>query len=380
MIIVDENRFLEAYSGYQQESAKQHEKAVELRKNAITPKNISKQYGIPYRRLGHWFYHNKIPYPLQSIEFAKKMDWLPLKIEKTEKFKTILRIFAWIYGDGTLAKDGYMMFSDGEEENLELIGNEIVENLGLKIKISKYSGNLPGICNKLEIQGRGNRIFGRLIMAMDAPVGDKVSQSFLLPDWLINAPKWVKKEFLDVLLSNEIKAPTLEKSKIASIKSIPFRMNKVEELINMHKDFFNQIKTILHKFGIDTSDIFMEKGFYKRHDNKRSYCLGFLILANQLNFLRFAKLFKFNYAKTKKEKLKHVEKIVKKAVRRELEITRQYNKALEFKAQGYSFIKTAKLLNLKEGRVRSWFEGYEPRLYKVLGEIEKYVTTNPKKC
>jgi hypothetical protein len=371
MIIINEDNFLSTYSQYQQELVKQHNLANKFRNNGMSPNNISKKYNISKGRLGHWYYHKKLPCPLKSILFLKENQLLPLKMEKTNRFKTILRIFAWIYGDGTLGKSDYYICLSGQKEDLEKLSKEIERYLKFKTRITLIKTD-KGSCYHLEIQGKGNRIFGRFLASMGAPVGDKVLQSFYLPTWLVNAPRWIKIEFLNILLSNEMRTPKLDKHKI-SIKSMSFRLSKDVNLVEYHKEFLNQLKYMLTELETPTSPIFSEKGIYRRKDGKETVSMGFNIMANHLAFLKFANIFNLEYCKFKEKKMEEVQSIIKDRIKKDIDNIESYNTAIKFQHQGYGLAQTARKMQLPYGRIKSWYSGFKPRFYNNFEEVNKYV-------
>lgn len=370
MIIVDENKFVATYCEYQQNCVKEYAIATNLR-GKLMPIEIQNQYGITRRRLGHWFYHHKTPRPLRAINCLKQKNLLPLKIEETERFRTILRLFSWMYGDGTLGKADCYISLTGQKDDLSFFAKEIEQNLGFKTKITFVQTKGNGIAYHLEIQGDGNRILGRLLHAMGAPIGDRVKQVFYLPDWLISSPKWVKKEFLEILFANELQTPALDKNKTSAVKSMNLRLSKDKKLMEHHKQFLSQIKDLVNEFGLETSDISIDKGEFLRKDGIISVAAGFPILTNHINFLKFANTFNLKYCRAKQESIEKVKKKVIEELSKEIQITKLYDKAMEMKKQGHGLAKTSRLLNLEYGRIKSWFGGSKPIHYKNLKESEE---------
>lgn len=370
MIIVDENKFVATYCDYQQNCVKEHAIATNLR-GKLAPYEISDKYNISKGRLNHWFNAQKIPRPLRAINCLKQKDFLPLKIEETEKFKTILRLFSWMYGDGTLGKADCYISLTGQKEDLEVFAKEIEKNLGFETRITFVQTKGNGIAYHLEVQGDGNRLLGRLLYAMGAPIGDRVKQVFYLPEWLINSPKWVKKEFLEILFANELQTPILDKNKISAVKSMNLRLSKDKKLMEHHKKFLSQIKELISEFDLDTSDISIESGEFLRKDGIISKAAGFPILTNHINFLKFANTFNLKYCKSKQESIEKVKKKVIEELSKEIRITKLYDKAMEMKKQGHGLAKTSRTLNLEYGRIKSWFGGSKPIHYKNLKESEE---------
>ncbi|OGI12389.1 hypothetical protein A3K64_00990 [Candidatus Micrarchaeota archaeon RBG_16_36_9] len=371
MKIVSKDSFLSTYSKYQQQLVKEYESALILKEKGYKKEQIYNKVKITNKsRLWHWFIQKKTPYPLKSIEFLKNRKLFPLT-SNFYGFRTLLKIFAWCFGDGTIGKNDYYICLTGQKEDLEKLAEEIKSVLGFKtrIKVLNFKGREGAY--HLEIQGKGNRILGRLLFAMGAPVGDKVVQEFYLPDWLMKSQKWIKVEFLDVLFANEIKIPMLQKNKIASVSGLDFRMQKSLPLMDNHLKFLNQIKGALSKLGIETGEAKPCKGDYTRQDDVISKSAGFRILTNQLNFLKFSSIFKFECCNYKKEILENVKRKIMAKVTKDIKMIDVYRETIKMKEINKSYIKTARLKNLPEGRVKSWFEGSKPRFYDDKEDIEK---------
>lgn len=108
-----------------------------------------------------------------------------------------------------------------------------------------------------------------------------------------------------------------------------------------------------------------------RRDGITSVSAGFPILTNHINFLKFANTFNLKYCKAKQESIEKVKKKVIEGLSKELQITKLYDKAMKMKKQGHGLAKTSRMLNLRYGRMKSWFEGSKPVHYKNLKESEE---------
>jgi tRNA-splicing ligase RtcB len=370
MKILNKTIFLSAYSNYQQQLVKEYEKALRLRNKGYQLSKIIKKTGISIGRLQHWFYHHKVPYPLKSIKFLKNKKLIPLT-SNSSGFETILKIFAWSFGDGTIGKRDYYICLTGQKKDLEKLADEIRNELEFKTRITKVKFKDRESAFHLEIQGNGNRILGRLMAAIGAPCGDKVTQTFYLPNWLMKAPKWVKIGFLDVLFANEIKAPCMQKRKIASISGLDFRMQKSKCLMKYHLRFLNQIRELLNELYIQTSVAKSCNNDYTRKDGIISQTAGFRILTNQINFIKFSNIFKFEFCDYKKEILKELTKKVINRVDNEIKMIKLYREVIKIKETNNSFVKVATMKGLPKSRVKSWFEGNKPRFYDIEKEVNE---------
>ena len=148
-------------------------------------------------------------------------------------------------------------------------------------------------------------------------------------------------------------------------------LSKDKRFMEQHKQFIFQLKELLNDFKINTSDIYIDKKEFLRRDGIISVSAGFRILTNQVNFLRFANTFNIKYCKSKQEGIENVKKTVTEKVSKEIQVAKLYDKAMKMKKQGHGLAKTSRMLNIRYGRIKSWFEGSKPVHYKNLKESEE---------
>lgn len=182
--------------------------------------------------------------PIKALGVLKSFGLnIPLRPSQSKQFILFLKIFSFIFGDGNLTKKFKITLS-GEETDLENLKKEVEHTFNLKGKIRRLKINskigkrtIRGVSFVLEIQGKGNQILGRLLHAAGAPVGDKVIIPFTVPKWIMEAPKWIKKLFLEVILGNELETPRLRKDFGCHFDSIRFRMIKIKKYILHIRNF-----------------------------------------------------------------------------------------------------------------------------------------------
>lgn len=336
------------YSKHETEKVWQYRRSFELKKRGLSVTKIAKKLNTPRHRIDTWFYKEVKPISIKAIELAKKKKWLPCST-KDKKFKTMLDIFAWIYGDGHLHKDGYVALS-GQRKDLEKIRNRIYKDLKLKSTIvwdpGKAVNTSKDTC-KLTIL-EGCRKFGRLLIALGAPVGKKVHRDFYIPDWLMRADIGVQKRFLEVFFSNEITVRKIERK--GYVPNFEVRIDKSKDHLESGLIFFNQTAKILSKFNI-------EAFVYKRKDKRKNNFTISLVINKELpNLFRFYKNFRLIYSAKKRRSLEIIGRVVVEKIRKHLQDINNYKIAMNLrKKYGFGRKRASKILNLNVHLVDGWY-------------------------
>jgi len=132
--------------------------------------------------------------------------------------------------------------------------------------------------------------FSKKLSLLGAPKGNKVMQPFLVPEWVYNGPREVKRAFLSAVFGGEGSAPFKNRWRIQ------FVLSKSEEYLQNLLDFLNQIRSMLDYFGIKTTFIQVRKQ-KGRHFHGRFYVTG------RENIHKFYNELTFSYASEKQEAL-----------------------------------------------------------------------------
>jgi hypothetical protein len=207
-------------------------------------------------------------------------------------------------------KCGFDLF--GQKTDLECIGAKLVGvyNLKPKLDYSRTDSIITKI-NKGKISKQHSAGFGwrlrvgsspltRLLHLAGAPIGDKVSTSTKVPEWVMNGGREIKRIFLSVLFGNELQCPYL-RAKNAFTASL-FGLHKIESKKEDLRAFLMQIKVLLNGFGISTSQIAAEACRTIRKDGNHSLKLYFAIDSHSPNILKLFKEIPFKYAEEKQKR------------------------------------------------------------------------------
>ncbi|WP_457612397.1 hypothetical protein, partial [Methanocaldococcus sp.] len=198
-------------------------------------------------------YKNKI------INELKERSLVPLSYNNP-KITILARIIGHILGDGSLIvnnKNSRVVFR-GEIEDLEEIKKDL-EKLGYSgedIKEFESENTITKVDgNKVTIKGKGysfevrKKSLAVLLKALGCVDGDKTKQLIKVPDWIMNGPKHIKKEFLAAYFGAELTTPKI-RNHGTSFKELTFKVSKIEELFE-RDEFVKDIEKLLKEFNIE---------------------------------------------------------------------------------------------------------------------------------
>jgi len=377
MLVVSEENFLNSFGKKELMRAKKYLLAKELFEKISNKSKISRLVEIPNRTVQEWLNNKKAPNSIRQLNKLKKMNLIPLKISKDTEFILFLDIFSFLFGDGHLRRNLCCCLLYGGKEDLVYIHKKLFETFGIKSKVTTNEKRgsmlkccksetvrekIVGICSQLSINSSA---LSRLFYLARVPKGDKVAQSFILPNWLINSDKFVRKRFLGVLFGNELSIPKLRNKK--SFGAVIFGLHKIEKYRNNLNMFLSQIKTMLEGFSIEVSYPRFEKLTCLRKDGNYSGKSYLYIKSNVKNILELHKQIPILYAYKKAKKFDlMVEKIIKNISKYQFD-WEIYNKAIELHSKGFGHVKIFKKLNLQQNylyKLNSWiYSGVKPKFY-----------------
>lgn len=381
-IIVDEETFLASFGEYNYKMAKKYFAACELNKQIKNFSEITRRINhstkdVSKKSVSEWLQGRQTPTAIKSLNFLKSINLMPLRKSNNSKFLLFTELSAFLFGDGHLMKHlGGLMLS-GSKPDLEKIGSKLAAlydiNLSLKhnranstitkIKNGKISKqNVNGSCWNLYV---GSSPLARLLYLAGVPIGDKVSISTKLPEWVMKGNRETKRTFLSVLFGNELQCPYIRAKNAFTCAQLGF--HKIECKENDLRLFLTQIKLLLSKLGISSSSIAVENGRTIRKDGNRSMKLYFSIDSHSPNILRLFKEISFKYAEEKQRRFaKAVETFLQKSewLKREWEL---YEKVMRMHESGLGRRTIFKLLQLPQKyfyRINAWIHyGHKPLYY-----------------
>ncbi len=304
----------------------------------------------------------KETYIKHTMNVLEELKLIPLSL-KDQRSMIIARLMGHLFGDGTfiLKKDNSRMIFRGKKEDLKIIQNDIL-NLGFKpekIFIKTTNGEIQTIKGKiLKIKGSGsgfeirNKPLGLLFKVLGAPNGDKVKISYGVPKWIINAPAYIKREFLASYFGCELKKPNIRKKSKTNFDTLTFKISKIESNINGGLKFINDIKKMLKEFDIKITSINKESG-NMRKDGYKTVSLAANIMDNKSKTNFFGKIgYIYNRGNDNMARIAYEYCTLKeKAIQ---ERRKKYLEAMELRRHGIKFKDISKRLGISIGMLENW--------------------------
>ncbi|GAB6102001.1 intein-containing RctB family protein [Thermococcus atlanticus] len=194
----------------------------------------------------------------QVIMFLKGKGLLPLRWEDP-RLGTLARILGFALGDGHLGEmDGRLYLSFyGKERTLRELRKDL-ERLGINASlyvrernyhIETVSGEYEGesISAELRITSRS---FAFLMEKLGMPRGRKAEKPYTIPEWIKEAPLWIKRNFLAGLFAAD---GSIVEFKGVTPLPINLTQSKVEELEESLRKFMGDVAKLLAEFGVRTT-------------------------------------------------------------------------------------------------------------------------------
>ena len=195
----------------------------------------------------------------------------PAGVKAIEPINYMLPLFAserlaGIVGD--MISDGHLQgpekwrldFTSNSVKDLKRFEKEFLLQFGVKGKVRPCMTNKFGITYNY---GINNKPISRVLFLCGIPVGNKVTQEFKIPSWIMSNNLYFKR-FIQIVIDCEGSVDTKS-------KYVELQMSKSEDLLETGFDFFNGIKSKLFKyFKIETTKPFTIKAFNLRKDGIRT--------------------------------------------------------------------------------------------------------------
>ncbi len=301
-------------------------------------------------------------YIRHSLKVLEELELIPLNM-KDQRVMILARLLGHLFGDGTfiLKGDVARLIFRGSKEDLVTIQNDI-RSLGFepeKIYIRSYDSEIQTIKGKkLRIVGKGasfeirNKPLALLFNALGAPNGDKIKNEFLVPEWILNAPAYIKREFIGSYFGSELSSPALRHNSKTNFRTLRFKLSKIEEKINHGLSFINQIKDMLKKFGVGISLISKEPGNIRK-DGRKTVSLVANINSNKSYLNLFGKI-GYIYSKQKDDKARlayQYSSLKEKEIKKRRGV---YKRFFEMRKKDYKFKQISKKLNISIGVLENW--------------------------
>lgn len=191
----------------------------------------------------------------QIIQYLRARKILPLRWN--DSFAGILaRVIGFAFGDGHLGTmQGRLTVSFyGKAHNLNELKKDL-EKIGISsvlhvrertYSIETVSGNYEGKSKSAELR-IASRAFALLLKKLGVPFGKKTEIAYDVPDWIMKAPLWIKRNFLAGFFGADGSILNFKKCTPLPINLTQAKKKDLEDSLF---DFLKRIKNLLEEFGI----------------------------------------------------------------------------------------------------------------------------------
>ncbi len=215
-------------------------------------------------------------------------------------------IIGYFFGDGSLSENkGKLRASAfGSAKDLESL-KEDIESKGYKAsifsrerdhKINTFYGEKKFKAKHHELHVYSKEFCEELVRR-GVPKGDKTITEFLVPAWVINGNKAIKRAFLAGFFGAELSSPST--SSRTGFYPPTLSQNKSEKLKLNAREFLTQILLLLEELGIECTKISERKEQKNRHGKVKR--LRLLISAKEENLVRLWRTIGFEYNQKRSE-------------------------------------------------------------------------------
>jgi len=288
---------------------------------------------------------------------------LPLTYDNA-KVVQLARVVGHVFGDGTLSysKGGNgwtgKFVASGNPDDLETIAADL-SSLGFHSSpvyegestsiINLYNGTQQVISGHYHIVASTSIVLFTLLKSLGAPVGRKSDLAYNVPQWIMKAPLWVKREFLASFFGSELEKPRARGRNGTTLQAPSFTICKSESNIESGKRLINSIRRLLREFGVESSECSMRPSVI-RCNGVKLFRLTTYIDSGFENLLSLFGKIGYRYQKTRETFSRYAYEYLLMRKRRIERAKEAYSRALKLRA---------KALTIKQVCERLRGEGYD---------------------
>ena len=187
---------------------------------------------------------------IQIVKYLRERNLIPLRW-KDPKLGIIVRILGFAFGDGHLGElsDRITLSFYGKEHNLRALKKDI-ERLGVKCSMyvkEKVHHEEMSKAAELRISSRG---FAVLLGKLGMPLQNKAKEEYRVPEWIMTAPLWLKRNFLAGLFGADGNIVEIKRNTPLPLNLTQGKMAK--RGMNL-SEFMGDVAKMLFEFGIKTT-------------------------------------------------------------------------------------------------------------------------------
>ncbi len=252
--------------------------------------------------------------PNDIIKELHEKRLLPLSY-RSSRLPLILKIFGYLLGGGgtihSLPLDTPpQAWFHGELEDLVLIQKDL-QKLGwtsteihsrnkiLELEIDDRTTKIEVTDHVLQVKSKS---LVALLVALGLPLGNKTSQHFLIPPWVMKSPKWMKRLFLAACLGAVMNGPTTITNHGHEFKAPTIEITKLTPFETTGRQFLEQLRTMFKEFDIETFEIIPVSNFMTQNNDsgiKQAVQLKLTIKPTKENLINLYSRVGYEYNKRK---------------------------------------------------------------------------------
>jgi ATP-dependent Lon protease len=296
-IIIDEQDIINTYDSRQQEQCELYYQYQEIKAKNPTwgYKRIAKAMGQKIGKTRWWHAGKHIPVPIQTANWLKERQLLPLKIDN-KHLPLIAKVLGATFGDGGVFENLNGIFlSSSEKEAVKEFGKDLEKIFGLNndensriIEGGEYGHSW---CYQ-----NTNRNIIRFFLAVGSPKGNKTNIDLIIPSW-IKLNDSSQDRFYGAFFGSELGSPSqhIEKNRLTGIE---VGITGYPDLERNRTEFLSGVSRYLAGKGISTNEVYVGK---IRNSNNKVFRLGISTLFD--NVLKFMIEINLQYCEYKTKRL-----------------------------------------------------------------------------
>jgi tRNA-splicing ligase RtcB len=197
----------------------------------------------------------------QIVAQLRQRNLLPLRADAPQT-PYLIKLMGYLTGDGTMryvggTGKGVAVFY-GKPDDLERVRADIMR-LGfapspVRMRRRQHTIQTPYRAYTFEARESSFSVsssaFVALLACLGAPLGNKATQPYRVPEWLMRAPLWQQRLYLAALFGAELSAPSTLPRCPATFQTPVLSVSKREPLTGSGWAFLADIQAMLARFGV----------------------------------------------------------------------------------------------------------------------------------
>jgi len=251
------------------------------------------------------------------INELRKHSLLPLR-DDSKQLAILAKLTGFLTGDGNIEKF-YSKKRKQEVWSTKVSGKEDdLRDIAQDIKKLGYESNyyLSRQCNSTiispkgkirEIRGKSTAFYinsqslSVLLHALGVPIGNKSKTATVVPKWIKESPKWIKRLYLAGLFGAELTKPAQRKGEKYRFIEPNFSQNKVNSLKSSNLNFMIDIIKLLGEFGVEVNNIHLQEGIVNV-SGEETHKFAIRISSGEDNLIRLWSRIGYEYCSERKRK------------------------------------------------------------------------------